>query len=128
MHSSSPCVLNALPISSSLTLPFYLTKITSYEAPHNILQPLIISSLFGPIILLSTLFSNILSLCSSLNEVTNKRTSLTSRGLLGTRMIALLVKKFFACNDLTSSLPQAKFLLPTSFDTGDDLFGFRPRN
>jgi hypothetical protein len=34
----------------------------------SFLQPLIISSLFGPGVLVSTLFSNILSLCSSINE------------------------------------------------------------
>jgi hypothetical protein len=46
-----------------------LARSTSYEAPHyavsSNLPPLI--SLLGPNILLSTLFSNTLSLCSSLN-------------------------------------------------------------
>jgi hypothetical protein len=46
-----------------------LVKCTSYEAPHYavFLQPPVTSSLFGSNILLSTLFSNTLSLCSSLN-------------------------------------------------------------
>jgi hypothetical protein len=34
----------------------------------NVLQPPVTSSLFGPNILLSTLFSNILSLCSLMYE------------------------------------------------------------
>jgi hypothetical protein len=72
MHSSSPpFMLYIMPISCSLTWSFslYLMKRTSYEAPHYavLLQPPVTSSLFGPSILLSTLFSNTLSLCSSLN-------------------------------------------------------------
>jgi hypothetical protein len=67
---SPPRVLHALPISSSSTWSFwlYLGNSTSYEAPRYavFLQPLITSS-FCPNILLSTLFSNILSVCSSLN-------------------------------------------------------------
>jgi hypothetical protein len=54
MHSSSlPLVLHGLLISSSLTWSFwlYLEKSTSYEASN---------------IILNTLFSNTLSLCSSL--------------------------------------------------------------
>jgi hypothetical protein len=42
---------------------------TSYEAPHDafFFKPPVTSSLFSPNILLSTLFSNTLSLCSYLN-------------------------------------------------------------
>jgi hypothetical protein len=43
----SPFVLHAMPISSSLTLSFYLAKSTSYEAPHYLL-PLCISSSLLP--------------------------------------------------------------------------------
>jgi hypothetical protein len=47
----------------------YLAKGTNYEAPHYevFLQPPVTSSLFGPNILLSNLFSNTLSPFSSLN-------------------------------------------------------------
>jgi hypothetical protein len=60
----APCVLHALPISFSLTwsLQLYLAKSTSYEARHYAAF-----SLFGPNILLSTLFPNTFSLRSSLN-------------------------------------------------------------
>jgi hypothetical protein len=45
-----------------------LAKSTNYEAPwlYSFLHPPVTPSLFGPNILLSILFSNILSLCSSL--------------------------------------------------------------
>jgi hypothetical protein len=58
MHSSSPAwVLYAPPISHTLTwlVQLYLAKSTSYEAP---LQPTVISFLFGPSILMSTLFGD----------------------------------------------------------------------
>jgi hypothetical protein len=64
MHSSAPpFVLHALPISLSLTSPFklYLEKSTSYEVPHYA----VFSNLLS--LLLNTLFSNTLSLCSSHN-------------------------------------------------------------
>jgi hypothetical protein len=71
MHSSSPeFVLHALPISSSLTYHSNYTwrnvqvmKLLTMQ----FLQPPVTSSLFGPNVLLTTLFSNILSLCSSPN-------------------------------------------------------------
>jgi hypothetical protein len=46
-----------------------LEKSTSYEAPHYAVfsKPSATSSLFGPNVLLNALFSNTLSLCSSLN-------------------------------------------------------------
>jgi hypothetical protein len=44
-----------------------LEKSKSYEAHYAVFSNLVSSSLFGPNILLNTLFSNTLSLCSSLN-------------------------------------------------------------
>jgi hypothetical protein len=46
ISSSPPCVLHALPISSSLTLSFelYLANRTSYEAPHYV----VVSNLLHP--------------------------------------------------------------------------------
>jgi hypothetical protein len=64
----SPVVLHVLPISFSLTWSFDLAKSTSYETSLcSSLQLPVTSSLFSPNILFNTLFSNILSLCSSLN-------------------------------------------------------------
>jgi hypothetical protein len=63
-------MLHALTTSSSLTWSFclYLAKNTSHEAPHSaVFSNLTSLHLFGPNILLNTLFSNTLSLCSSLN-------------------------------------------------------------
>jgi hypothetical protein len=63
MHTTCPAHLTFL--TSSFWL--YLVKSTSYEAlvVHFFLQHSIISSLFGPNILLNTLFSGTLCLCSS---------------------------------------------------------------
>jgi hypothetical protein len=67
MHSSSsPFVLHAPPISSS-SFWLYLAKSTSYEHPHYVVFSNLTSTPFNPNILLSTLFLNTLSLCSSLN-------------------------------------------------------------
>jgi hypothetical protein len=57
-------VLHALPISSSLTGEEYNLWSSSL---CSFLQSPVTSSQFGPNILLSTLFSNTLSRCSSLN-------------------------------------------------------------
>jgi hypothetical protein len=54
IHATCPAHLILL----DLIILLYLEKSTSYEAPH----PPVISSLFGPNILLNTLFSNTLSL------------------------------------------------------------------
>jgi hypothetical protein len=65
MHSSSPpFVLHALPISSSL--PSW-SNYTWRRVQVMKLLSLVTSSLFGPNTFLNTLFSNTLSLCSSLN-------------------------------------------------------------
>jgi hypothetical protein len=56
-------VLHALPISSPLGEEYKLWS----SSLCSFLQPPVTSSLFGPNILLNTLFSNIISLCSSLN-------------------------------------------------------------
>jgi hypothetical protein len=66
---SSPCVLHALQISSSMTwsLLLYLAKSECYEAPHYVIISTCI--LFYPSLLQifsSTLFSNAISLNSSL--------------------------------------------------------------
>jgi hypothetical protein len=64
MHSSSSSppqfVLHVLPISSFLTWSWS-------SSLCSLLQPPVTSSLFGPNILLNALFSNTLSVCSSLN-------------------------------------------------------------
>jgi hypothetical protein len=66
--SSSPFVLHDQPISSSSTSLFWLhlAKSTN-QLLCNLLHSLVTSSFFDPNILLSILFSKILSLCSSLN-------------------------------------------------------------
>jgi len=60
MNATRPAHLTFLEF---ITIPKCLVKCTSYEAPHYVLlQPFANSSLLGPNILLSTLFSNTLSL------------------------------------------------------------------
>jgi hypothetical protein len=70
--SSLQCVLYVFLISPYLVwLSFllYLAKSTSYETPHHAIYPNLptLPSLLSPNILLNTLFSNTLSLCSFLN-------------------------------------------------------------
>jgi hypothetical protein len=70
MLSSSPFVLHALPISSSLTWLFkvYLAKSTNCEAPFYAIFSTLLS-LHSPLVQIfsSALLSNALSLCSALN-------------------------------------------------------------
>jgi len=64
------CELHAVPISSSLIGSPYVKR-TIYEAPHYAVFfsiPPLLSSLFGPNILLSNQLSNtLINLCSSLS-------------------------------------------------------------
>jgi hypothetical protein len=52
-------------IYSYLTILIYTVKSSNYEAPHYAVFPIFISSLLGPYILLSVLFSNTFSPYSS---------------------------------------------------------------
>jgi hypothetical protein len=63
----SPFVLHSLPISSSLTQSFGKDYKLQSSSLCSFLQPPFTLSLFGPNILLRTLFSNTLSLCFSPN-------------------------------------------------------------
>jgi hypothetical protein len=67
--SSLSCVPHAPPTSSPLTwsAEWYLGMSANYDPPHCVLHSPVTSSLLGPNILLRTLFSNTLSLCSFLN-------------------------------------------------------------
>jgi hypothetical protein len=65
------CVLHVLPTLTSFTWSFLLIfseEYMSWSSPFcSFLQPPVTSSLFGPNILHSILFSNTLSVCTSLN-------------------------------------------------------------
>jgi hypothetical protein len=68
LSSSLPCLLYALPItSSSISFSNYISQRVE-SSLYSFLQPRIISSLSGPNIPLNTPFSNNFSLCSSLNN------------------------------------------------------------
>jgi hypothetical protein len=63
------CVPHATPISSSLLCSlWHMIKTTNHVFFKTFIQPHVTSSLSGPNILLGTLFSNILNLCSSFAE------------------------------------------------------------
>jgi hypothetical protein len=64
MHSSSP-IHAACPAHDHSNYAWWRVKF--FEAPHTVFQPPITSSLSWPNILLTTLFSNTLSVRSSLN-------------------------------------------------------------
>jgi hypothetical protein len=70
MHSCSPLDVERVPPIPSFLLcspELYLVRITYRDTPHFSFLHCPVIVLFGPAIFLSTLFSNTLSLCSSLS-------------------------------------------------------------
>jgi hypothetical protein len=66
--SSLPCILHFSPISSSLFSLIILVMCTNNEVPHYaVFSSLVPPSILGQNILLSTLFSSTLNLCSSIS-------------------------------------------------------------
>ena len=114
--SSPPHVLHALPISFFLILSpeQYWVRSTVHSAPHYVVSSTpVTSTLLGPNILISTLFSNTLSLRSSLNLNASNQVSHPHKTTGKIIVLYILIFKFWIANWKTkdSAQNESKHLL-----------------